>query len=1024
MDYLQPTTGTRRRALSIRSTTDAEREAMENSVAKLQADISMLGTEWNRIITKDTNPLELALRFLDETSVGLHHRFGEFIELKSRFARDLQEVANDNYQAFNDSVASFSKTVDCITDAQDTLADIKTGVSNSLQKLAIKDETLNDLNEDFMKQSKMISTLTAMEEVIRANEKVEKALMNSDFTEAQEALSLGFTLAKEHDLWDLDVMKNIRDQFTSHELTLFELLLESITDIVYSKRATHVGDDQSMFSGEKTEDTFGSLENYLHHVIHEDISEESYKKNLLLREFLKKLGQAQSDDDEFAVSEETDYDKLFSYMKTLHLMNKLPLALELLQKKSKAEIKNIVTKSVDDMRLKHPSILKITASLQNNNTNNANLGISGQDILSVLIRRLFWDTFIKFLTAVQNHYALYEITKALQPPATSNISYPFVEIWNTIFCVAKDLISNYTKDPALVRNVRQKRRGSSNLLQVKGTSESQIFSLQSNIEKDNNSQLGHANELKSMLTEMFPGFALSTNIDLENIYLTEEKYEADETLVPPSVFNMRMILESLLVFVQGSKDLLPPSLEEKTISATEFFLDLMELDFLPQLSQTMNYLYDTQVESNVPFAVEKFVNGTPILKSAIHFKNLFFTMLQTTNASNFYRNNVASILVSIVEKFYNYYYSIYQSICGTANTVVSKKLISGWLTDKAAGKITSKIFSGDKSFVDAETQRLLEQCPRVFQSQTTLGKSDYFSDATIDTLIHFATTLEWISSWLPDLMKEVKDTEPANIDRRKDVSHTELRSMWSFFEVSEVDLSDKTASLKFLLAGQNMKKFQNVTEKLRNLHYLILQSVRYDVRVRCLYHINQMFYASKWNPEVTSIELDENISSLVSDLSFLHNKLKAAFTAEHSILVFIGISNFMNHALITGSKSITILNVHGAKKLLRNVNALQQACKAATDGGDTEDLSKSISFFTICSLDSENVLEYFQKGELNGLNKEDVKNALRLVFSEELHRQSKRQSGTNHRTISMSASKRLEDAIKKADQFLTSKELD
>lgn len=1018
MDHLQPVTRNRQRALSIRSTTEAEKEAMENSVAKLQADIALLGTEWNRIINKDTNPLELALRFLDETSVGLHHRFDEFIELKSRFAKDLQEVANDHYQAFNDSIASFSKTVYCITDAQDTLADIKNGVNNSLQKLSINDETLNDLNEDFMKQSRMISTLSAMEEVIKLNQKVEQSLLNSDFTQAQEALNLGFTLAKEHDLWQLDVLKPVKEQFISHEHSLFELLLEGITEIVYSKQASHKTDDQNMFAKTNNEDTFGSLENYLHHVIHEDISEESYRKNQLLLDFLKKLGQVYSEDDEFAVTEETDYDKMYTYMKTLNAMNKLSLAIDLLQKRSKNEIKNIITKSVEDMRLKHPSLLKMTVSLQNSST----LGLSGQDTLCVLIRRLFWEIFIKFLTAIQGHRVLYETTKALQPPATSNVSYPFVEIWETCLRTIKDLIAMYTKDISITKDRRHKHRTSSNLLQAKTSTETQLFSLQNNISKDNSSQLGHANELKAMLTDMFPGFALSTNVDLENIYLAEERFEDEDTLVPPTVFNMRMILESLLVFVQGSKDLLPPSLEDTTTSSTAFFLNVMEVEFLPQLNQTMNFLYESQVESNSPFAVETLFNGTPIFKSAIDFKMLYFKLLQTTNAGNFYRRNVAHMLVSIADKFYSYYYSIYQSICGTQNTVVSKKLVSSWLTDKASGDITSKIFANDDEFIDAETLRLLNQCPRVFQERRSLEKTDHFSDSTIDTLVYFATTLEWISSWLPGIKKEVKDTDNVSesSDKRKQANNAELRSMWSFFEVSEADLTDKGGTTRFLLAADNLEEFEAVTQKFTNLHYLLLQSVRYDVRVRCLYYINCMLHSSRWNPEVTSIELDENISSLVSDLSFLENKLRTSFAEDHSLLVFIGISNFMNHALISGSKSISVLNVHGAKKLLRNVNALQQACKSATDGNDTEDLSKSITFFSICSMDEDSVLESFQKHELNGLSPDDLKSAFRLVFSEELQRQMKRKSSTNQRAISMSASKRLEDAIKKIDQMASS----
>lgn len=230
----------------------------------------------------------------------------------------------------------------------------------------------------------------------------------------------------------------------------------------------------------------------------------------------------------------------------------------------------------------------------------------------------------------------------------------------------------------------RRRRNSSNLLRSNKNSKTQIFKLQNNLEKEDSNTIEQADELKTMLTDMFPGFTVSSNIDLQSIYLDEERFEEEETLVPPTVFNMRVMLESFLIFIQGLKSVIPPSLEEKTTSSTDFFLKLMQTEFLPQLNITMTYLYETQVESNIPFAFETLIDGTTVFKSAVDFKSLFIKLLQITNTSNFYRKPVAEMLVSILNKFASYYFNIYQSICGSENTIVSKKLISYWLNDKAS----------------------------------------------------------------------------------------------------------------------------------------------------------------------------------------------------------------------------------------------------------------------------------------------------------------------------------------------------
>lgn len=333
------------------------------------------------------------------------------------------------------------------------------------------------------------------------------------------------------------------------------------------------------------------------------------------------------------------------------------------------------------------------------------------------------------------------------------------------------------------------------------------------------------------------------------------------------------------------------------------------------------------------------------------------------------------------------------------------------MTKLALTKVTGEIFGNDFEFIKSETKLLFSHCPRVFQDSNTLEKTDYFSDSTLDTLIHFCTTLECISTWLPALKKEVKDTNETN-----SAKNAELRSMWSFFEVTESDVPDKGNNARFLLNKEMMKNFDLVTEKFVSLHYTLLQCVRYDIRVRCLYQINCMFHSSKWNPEVTSIELDENITSLASELSFLENKLKSAFKDDHMTLVFIGISNFINYSLIKGARCVQVLNINGTKKLLRNVNALQQACKTVTNGKDMEDLSSAILFLNLCSMDENSIISAYKKGELKGLDLDDVKNSLRLLFSEELDRQAKRKSGSTQRVMSISANKRLVDALKKLDQ--------
>lgn len=53
----------RRRALSVNSYSEDQQHAMENALDNLRDDLSLVKSQWNRVLTEDSNPLELALAF-------------------------------------------------------------------------------------------------------------------------------------------------------------------------------------------------------------------------------------------------------------------------------------------------------------------------------------------------------------------------------------------------------------------------------------------------------------------------------------------------------------------------------------------------------------------------------------------------------------------------------------------------------------------------------------------------------------------------------------------------------------------------------------------------------------------------------------------------------------------------------------------------------------------------------------------------------------------------------------------------
>ncbi|SCW01257.1 LAFE_0D08592g1_1 [Lachancea fermentati] len=1009
MNLLRPPVQ-RKRALSVNNATDSEKKAMNNALDNLQNDLGLIESQWSRIITKKTNPLELALNFLDDTSVGLGHRYGEFNHLKSQLAGDLQQAVNEHYQAFNTNIASYEQTLEYISESQRNIGTVRDTVDDSLSRITNPKGSLGELNENSNQYTKMIEILGAIERLLRAPDVIEDHIRNKRYAEAKDALMRCFSLANSHNLWNLKVLQTTKQILDSQEHTLFETLMEDINDIIYSKR-TNVSTQKELFQISVSDTSFNSLENYLSSVVNIDILEQSHEINKALNLFLNKLGRSFADPstcNNLTIESESEYDRLFTLLSTLNDMNRLHAGLSIIVQRSKEETRSIVSKSVDEMRLKHPSLMKMAMTLGDE----SDFGISGRDVLSVVLRNLFWGIFTKLLLAIQAHRAIYEISKVLQSSGTNNDFYRFDEVWGKVLDEVKVLVNNYTKNSLLYKD--NLHRGSAVIPTENGNNsasqKSLLFSLQSNIENDSATK-DHANVLKEMLKEMFPGFSMATSMELKNIYLEEEAFEQEDTVIPPKVFNMMFILESFLLFVQGSSGILPLNFHETIQPPFSFFTEYMRKNFLPHLEKTLMYFFDSKIQSNNPYTLETMGDGRVIFKAAYDFRTLFAKALYVMNASHNYRKSIVDVLLKLLNRFFEFYYNIFSGLLGSSHNRFNKKLITVWLENTTLVELTEKVFQGHKECVSEENFEMFKSIPEFYQRGKCIDKQDFFNNVTLDTLAFFLSTITWVNEWLPQLKKVVAESVYGDADTDAD----KLRGSWSFFEAADFENIERFNNLKISLCGESINKFDKIAKGFEKIEHKLLACLRYDLRVRSIYYITEFIHTSSWNPTVASVELDQNISTLTTELGTMENRFRELISGRQKDFLFAGLTIVHNYIFIEASRSILILNHNGIKKMIRNINVLQHACRNIANEPSDVDMSRALTFFYLCSTNEMTIINKAHAGELDDYSHEDIKNMLRLHLSEELQRQMKRQSGT-HRVPSISANKRLTDAMKRLDE--------
>lgn len=1006
MDRLEPLKG-RSRGLSVNSVSDAQQRAMTSSLDNLQSDLSRVETQWNRILTENSNPLELALSFLDDTSVGLGHRYVDFKQLKTRIGFDLQEAVNEHFQVLNSNVASYSIAVKAITSAQDNVNQLKERASQSISNITMPKESLKELNDNAMNQNEMISTLNAIEELIQLPEKVEELIRSGSYKKAQTLLARGFFSATSHGLWSLESLQVLKQQLELQEHVLFNNLIEELHDIIYSKKGIFISVRGILENIGANREGFSSLENYLYNVSNVDLSRDISSVNAKLFEFLRNMRKPTFADalQQSIPNSDNEFERLFFNLSIINDLNKLPTALSILSNRAKEEMHNIILKSTEEVRMNHPSLLKIAGSVNVDD----DFGLPVKDVLSVVLRECFWKIFVKFLVAAQGHRVVFDAVQKLSSATPRSNVYKFEQIWSKLLGEIEVLLSRYLEN-ADITIVEGSRHRSPSAASVTKGREKPLFTLQQNIE-DTSTAKQHANELMALLKDIFPGITISASTELESIYVEEESFEQEEPLVSASVFNMKIILEPYLLFCESTSEIIPTELQKDNISSMKFFNTYMNDQFFPRLERTFAYFFERKVESSNPYALENIDSNKYVFKAAADFRALFNKLLYVLNTTHRYREKIFGAVMQLLHRFYIYYYDLFESLFGTSASI-QQRIISVWLSDQKIMEMEGLILKGDVGPLANEAECLIKRCSEFLPKDKNLRKEDIFNTVTVDAVIHFLGTVIWILTWLPSLRKVTKFD-----NQKSEGSEVEkLRTDWCFFELNDSAALEQQSNLKIIMNTKVVDKFDEIIEGFSFLKSKLVSAIRFDTKARCIYHISRIFNNTDvWSSDVGSVELDEHVSSLVTELKTIENKLRQQLPAGSTDQIFMGIDSIISTVFLQGMDTIPVMNRNGVKRMLKNIKVIQNACQNFVSKPQIIDMSQTVALYSLCGSRDSDLFQQLQEGRLENCSKDTLKNVLRLQFSDELQRQIKRTSGSSRRVNSMPLNKRYNDAIKRLE---------
>lgn len=1079
--------GNRHRAVSKSYGTNTEENQHSlKSSSQLKSLLRELKYDWPLVANNENTPLEMAIAFLDDTLVGLAHQKEAYDELCDSFGSALRDAVVDNYDLFNNSVGLFHFLLNTAQDSQMQAAAIGELIESSTQDVRTRTAFLRELDVSSAKYSETIEILDAMERLAAIPADVERLIGEKKIDDVYEVIAAAYQTATQYNLWSLSAMAATKSFLEAQLHTLYDMIVEEVKNEIYLRNFVSVKDSWLYFFGSLLPSAVclshllssNSLELCVHNLANfdpGDVAErliehgDTFLKKLLPK-LHRKFAAGDSSGVDYAIlldstlnSAAESYFYLYRLLCTAAKLNKLDSIVSILSTSLSLEIQILVSRVTEETKLAH---IQRLAKLQKARTMEvASQGdrmnfLKLHDTAVPVLEDFFFTLFVACLNVLQRHRIVCEIVNLIHSkdsvagakrdsyaPLLTN-SYDFGTCWDVILEELRTLVAGYIHEE---ENDTQPPRGDvSGAAYSHGTgrihqvlAKKQLFSFEDTEMNAGASKVSE--ELTQAVGKMFPGFQLGKSSVSGGSTLTSTPYISSDhsasslnILVPPTICNMRMILDHLLVFVAGSQRLFNGLQPQLTVSARDFFFNVMNHSFVARLREETELAFaecmaaDSRDSSSgfgrlvVVLAPESTTSGTKlshlqmalstprVYSNAVLFRRLFVFLCHTINTSFCYRRETSGLVLELLKKFAKSYSDYNQDLLTTGGTQDITEIriggsvglqtskptsqITQWMLNAALLQLSGRLLftltlaespettTAAGALAEEEIALMLPQEP--VEKTFSYSKQDLLDDEWFHHVCYLVLTALWVLSWLPQMRRESNYSVGAVTRQKKgtvvDLDVEILKYEYSFLENGRpsASLLDRTQHLYLTLNLDKVGDFDSIIKQFETVRDNALVALRYDLRLKALYHIGQSFRES-FLLTTEPADCDTFILLFNKEIYFIGTKVQDLLTKNEAECVFYGLPQFINRAFIQGSELVKVVNQNGIKKILLNIFTTQQVLRTVMKKEDTVDLSKASRYFESFTVNEKFLLDTLAS-EKNPYSQREVMNLVRFIYSEKM----------------------------------------
>jgi exocyst complex component 4 len=202
---------------------------------RIEDVLQYIRQNWDFMTQDQCVPIEVALKLMDSSSLGLASQYGQFRNTHQDLQQALKAIVNEHHQGFNSSIGTFHQIQSSLQNSQHRVRSLKSSLASAKTQLATAKPELKEFATASQNYDDMLQMLSAIEELQLVPEQLEARISEKRFLTAVDILQKALLMIRKSEMEKIGALNDLRTYLSNQEVSLTDILIEELHSHLYLK---------------------------------------------------------------------------------------------------------------------------------------------------------------------------------------------------------------------------------------------------------------------------------------------------------------------------------------------------------------------------------------------------------------------------------------------------------------------------------------------------------------------------------------------------------------------------------------------------------------------------------------------------------------------------------------------------------------------------------------------------------------------------------------------------------------------